>query len=581
MTFVGRVRTFIREIQRRRVFRVAVFYGIAGIAVVEAADLLFPRLGLPNWTVQLVLGLMIVGFPIALLLSWALELTPEGLALDSGPAEASATIGPSAVPPEAMARPPVAPAKPVGDSRRRLLVLPFVNISPDPENEYFSDGLTDEIIADLSHIRALGVISRTSAMRLKGTDQDVRTIGRELGVQYVLEGSVRKSGEDVRISAKLIDAGTDQHLWGETFGGTIADVFDIQARVASSIASTLRIQLSPAEARELRRGRIEDPVAHESYLRARHEMWSFSWDGLEKARRHVENALAIVGDNELLLATLGHIHIWFLQTGSEPDPSHVEHASTCAEKIFELAPDSRHGTRLRGLIEFHRGDFRASRPLLQACLEQSPDDVDALAALGYISCLAGREDEGITLFERLLAIDPLTPLNHGMPGFAAVLQGRFADAVEPYRRFLEMDDGGPFSMMNWVWVLGLNRRIEEADATVAKLVERHGQTPFASVALSLYRGWRGEREEALEAISSSVQEAALHSEMFARFLAQCHALAGDRDGALRWLEKAVDFGLANYPFVSRIDPLLASVRGDPRFSALMVRVEQEWRNLPR
>lgn len=589
----SRLLEWVRELRRRHVIRAAVIYVVVGLGAIEAADLLFPRLGLPDWTVQLVLGLVVVGFPIALVLAYALELTPDGLALDPGSAQpatgsakrdagtpGSGTGSGSGSGSDGDANAPVVPAPelPVPPADRdALLVLPFDNISPDPENEYFSDGLTEEIIADLSRIRSLGVISRTSAMRLKGTDRDVLTLGRELGVRYVLEGSVRRSGDDLRITAQLIDASSDRHLWSETYEGTVEDVFEIQERVAGAIAGALRVKLSPVEQRRLARRRIRDPVAHESYLRARHEMWSFSAAGLEKARRHVRNALDIVGDDPLLLATLGHIHVWFLQAGVSADPEHLERADDCADAVFGLDSESAHGHRLRGFIEFQRGDLRGARPHFRRSLEANPDDPDALLQLGYLYCLAGRTDDAIDLFDRLLAIDPLTPLNHAMPGFAATMEGRFHDALEPYGTFLRMDDDGAFAMMAWIWVLGLNGRIDEADPVVRRLAEAHGDTPFASGGASLYHGFRGEPDRAVAAVSPALREAARHTEMFSRFLADCYALAGEVEEALDWLERNVEIGMANYPWLDHIDPLLENVRGEPRFRRILERVEAEWR----
>jgi eukaryotic-like serine/threonine-protein kinase len=466
------------------------------------------------------------------------------------------------------------------EDRPGIVVLPFVNLSPDPDNEYFSDGLTEEVIARLSHIRALRVISRTSAMRLKDSPKDVPTIGRQLGVRYALEGSVRKSGDELRIAARLIDAVSDEHLWTETYEGTVAEVLRIQERVANAIAGALRIEVSPAEARALGRRGIEDARALESYLRARHETWSFSERGLQRARRHVLNALRIVGDNELLLATLGQIHVWFLQAGVAPDPSHLDEADRCAEAIFRISSHSPYGSKLRGFVEFQRGNLEGALPHLQASLERHPDDPDVLITVGYLYCLAGREETGATFFERLLTVDPLTPLNHAMPGFVAVLQGRFADAVEPYGTFLQMEDDGPFSMGNWVWVLGLNGRIGEAESVVRRMRIKHPDTPFTSIATSLYHGLRGDRSVALDAISEGLREAAQHSEMFARFLAQCYAVTGEVDESLRWLERAVELGLAHHPFLARIDPLLEPVRADPRFERLMEAVEKKWRAFP-
>lgn len=573
----SRFLTWLRELRRRRVFRAAAIYVVAGLAVIEAADLLFPRLGLPDWTIQLVLGLVIVGFPLAVMLAYALELTPEGVRVDdpesddrvagsrSGPHEVQEAPG--------SARGNASPSKAAG--RDSLLVLPFDNISPDPDNEYFSDGLTEEIIADLSRVSSLRVISRTSAMRLKGTDKDVVTLGRELGLDYILAGSVRKSGPALRISTQLIDAASDDHLWSDTYDGTVEDVFEIQERVAGAIAEALRVELAPAERSTLLQ-RIDDPVARDSYLRARHEMWTFTRKGLEKARRHVRNALDLVGENELLLATLGHIEVWFPHTGVSFDPGHLERADTHADAVFRLDPDSAHGHRLRGFIAFQRGDIGTARPHLEASLARRPDDPDALILLGYVHCLSGREEAGLEVFDRLLAIDPLTPLNHAMPGFAAVLQGRFADAVEPYRTFLTMEEGGPFSAMTWVWVLGLNDRIDDAEPVVAGLAEEHPGTPFESVAKGLFHGFRGEPAATRDAIAPALEAAGRETEMFARFLADIHGLAGDGPKALDWLERDVELGMMNYPYLDRINPALERVRGTRRFRQLMRRVHDQW-----
>ena len=565
---------FFSELRRRHVIRVAIIYVVVGIGVIEAADLLFPRLGLPNWAVQLVLGLTLVGFPIALVLAWALELTPDG-------PRSQASVDVPAAPPEPTPTPGVPEPDPAmaaspASGRDTLLVFPFDNISPDEENEYFSDGLTEEIIASLSRIRALGVISRTSAMRLKGADRDIPVIRRDLGVRYVLEGSVRKSGPNLRITAQLIDAATDQHLWAENYSGTTEDIFAIQEGVATAIAGALRIELTPEEERSLARSAIEDPVAHESYLRARHEMWRFSRDGLEKARRHIENALELVGENELLLATLGHIDVWYLQAGIDADPKHLEDAERCADAIFRLNPDSRHGHRLLGMIRFSAGDLRAARPHMETALERAPDDPDALASLGYVLSLRGQDERGLALFERLLEIDPLTPLNHAMPGFVAHLQGRFEDSLAPYRTFLRMDDGGPFSMAMWVWALCANGTPDEAEPTLEELVRAHPDELLTAAAKGLFHGARGDRDAAAGVVSPALQEAARSSEMYSRFLAQIYAMAGDVERSLDYLERTVAIGLAHYPYLSRHDPFLGQVRETPRFERLMEKVKAEW-----
>ena len=187
-----------------------------------------------------------------------------------------------------------------GSPAPSLVVLPFTNRSPDPDNEYFSDGLTDEIIADLSKIEALRVISRSSAMRLKGTDKDLKTIGRELNVCYVLDGTVRKAGDSLRITAELIDATDDIQLWAEKYGGTIDDVFDIQERVSREIVDSLKIALTPDDDRQIAERPINDIRAYEYYLRAKHEILTFTEEGLDRGIDLLLRALDLVGENALL-----------------------------------------------------------------------------------------------------------------------------------------------------------------------------------------------------------------------------------------------------------------------------------------
>jgi TolB-like protein len=187
-----------------------------------------------------------------------------------------------------------------------VVVLPFANLSPDPDTEFLADGFTEEAISDLSGIRSLKVISRTSAMRLKGADKDATTIASDLGVRYVVEGSVRRSGDVLRVTARLVDAEADMQLWSNRCSGVTSDIFSIQERVARGIVEALSVTLTPQEAQALAVHHVTNPRAYESYLRARSAIWSFNPDSLRAAQRHLENALALVGDNELLLAALGH-----------------------------------------------------------------------------------------------------------------------------------------------------------------------------------------------------------------------------------------------------------------------------------
>ncbi|UCC73716.1 MAG: hypothetical protein JSV86_03915, partial [Gemmatimonadota bacterium] len=268
---MSRLQRLLEELKRRRVFRVAVVYAAVAFVIWQAAEIAVPGLNLPDIVLTTVILLTVLGFPVALALAWAFDVTPEGVKRTEP--EGVAVERPEASPP--------LEGEPV---RKSIVVLPFDNMSPDPQDAYLSDGLTEEIITGLSCCGPLRVISRNSARALKGTQKDTRTIASELDVQYVLEGSVRKAGNDLRITAQLIDGRTDEHLWSERYSGTLDDVFDMQERISCSIVDALMLELSPEEERRLTERPIDNVQAYECYLRARQEIWLFTKDATDRAR---------------------------------------------------------------------------------------------------------------------------------------------------------------------------------------------------------------------------------------------------------------------------------------------------------
>ena len=266
---------FFIELRRRRVIRVAIVYAVAGWVIVEVASTVLPPLNLPEWSVKLVIVLVALGFPIAVIMGWMFDVGPGGTVRT---APAADLIGPTTATDDSPAPAVMAtqsapqaaqPANHPAEDRRTIAVLPFVNMSGDAENEYFSDGIAEEILNLLTKLPQLKVASRTSSFVFKGKEAGIRAVATELDVSYVLEGSVRRAGDHVRITAQLIEADGDSHLWSETYDREMKDVFAIQDDIARSITDALKVALSPRERRALQNVATADAQAYDFYLRGR------------------------------------------------------------------------------------------------------------------------------------------------------------------------------------------------------------------------------------------------------------------------------------------------------------------------
>lgn len=457
-----------------------------------------------------------------------------------------------------------------------ILILPFADLGPSTDNTFFADGLTDELITDLSRVRSLRVISCTSAMRLKGTKKDLRDIGRELDVAWIVEGSVRCSGNELRINVKLIDATTDLHLWAEKYVGTTHDLFQFQESLSRTIVDALKVTLTPQEDRSIGHRRIDNPHAYECYLRARHELWSFSPTGLDRAIREIENALKIVGPDPLLFATKAYVTAQYLHTGGTVDDGYLEDADESVKRAFELEPESYYGYLARGLLLHIRGDFVGAARDLKRVLQINPATVEALLILAYIYALSGKEASAKPLLDKLLEIDPLTPMNHAMPGFVYALEGHPEKAIEGYRRFYELAPENPAAQLFYCWVLAWNGQFGEVGEIADRLADTAPGTPFASAALLIKYAVHGDRHKAVAAITPELRGAARGAELFSRVLASFLALAGETDEALSWLANANRLGFINYPFLAHHDRMLDNIRNDSRFGALLESVRSRW-----
>jgi serine/threonine protein kinase/tetratricopeptide (TPR) repeat protein len=459
---------------------------------------------------------------------------------------------------------------------KSIVVLPFTNLSPDPENEYFSDGLTEEIITDLSKIRALRVISRNSAMQLKGTDKDTKTIGRELGVQYVLEGSVRKAGNRLRITAQLIDAQDDVHCWADRYDGVLEDVFDMQEKVSRSIVDALMLELSPEEERRLAERPIDNAQAYECYLRARQEIWLFTKDASDRARQHLQNGLDIIGENALLLAGMGYVYAQYANIGVEHE-EYIEKAEEYARKALELDPESAEAHIVLGFTHmWFRGDQRKSFYHLKQALARKADDPHALLYLVVGHTLVGRVDEAYPLAERLARVDPLTPLSVFWATVLEVWGGRFDVPSEELTKWFRLEPQNPAALGGCAGLLAYCSRYDEARELIRGNVPTGLEDVFTRETLLLQHALDGEPARLRELVTEDFERTAWRDPQFSYFVADCHALAGLKEEALDWLSNAVDRGFINYPFIAEHDPLLASIRGEPRFRDIAARAKYEW-----
>ena len=462
------------------------------------------------------------------------------------------------------------PAKP------SIAVLPFASLSPSADDEYFADGLTDEIITDLSPIRALHVIARSSMMRYKNSGKDPETVARELNVRYVLDGSVRRAGASLRLTARLIDASDGSTLWAEKLGGTVEDVFEMQERVSRTIVDALALTLSPREERQLRERPINDLKAYEFYLQARQAMWTLTVPSLDRALKLLTDAQAIIGANARLVAALGVVHLNYLETGQVDPIYHLNACDACVKQLSAIDSDSFDLAFLGGQLHWRRGEIREAIADLQRAHGLEPNNSEACITLAYTLILAGQDEQARAFADAGCLLDPLTPLFQCMPGFCEVVAGRARAALPFYRRFLELDSGNPVPRFFLAWSLSEANERAEALILADSLAQQFPGTVFGMLGSACAHALRGEQAAGLAIMNGELRALTRHSEMFARILSSLLAMLGDVDGAIDALSDSVRLGNSHYPYLAHRATLLAPLRGHPRYQQLMEVVKRRW-----
>ena len=457
-----------------------------------------------------------------------------------------------------------------------LVVLPFENLSPDPDNAFFADGLTEEIIAALTKVRALRVISRTSAMLLRDSKKDVPTIARDLNVRYVLEGSVRRAGNSLRITAQLIDGSTDAHLWAERYAGTLDDVFDLQERLARSIVDELRIALTPDDDRRLGVRATSDPRAYEVWMRVMHESRQLTREGADKALQLVKQALATFGDDALLYAALAYVHYTCYDFWFSHDEETLRRAEDAASRSLALNPELSQAALSMALVWYKRGDATRFARYAKRAVELERN-ADALAWRGLALAEAGRIEEARVVGDEAVARDPFSMWVVLGRALVDLFEERHEEAYGRIRRAVEtVFPDNPFA----VWWLGQSAAYaghdDEAKAALAR-VGAMGEETFASWAEVMRRALERDDAGVREAIEEAgLREVARTDEYIPAYLAACLTHIGEIDEALSWIEHAISWGLIAHGFYES-NRFFARLRGDPRFEALMARARDKER----
>ena len=388
---------FFVELKRRKVYRVAVAYAVGAWLVAQVVTQIFPFFEIAHWAVRLVIVLLIAGFPIALILAWAFDITAKGIErtddvdLDDSPARHAA--GASDIP------------------EKSIAVLPFENLSDDPNNAYFADGVHDDILSSLAKLSDLKVISRTSVRQYKTGTRNLREIGQALGVAHILEGTVRRSGNRVRVNAQLINAQTDAHIWADTFDRELTNLFALQSELAERITEALRANLSPREKASMQVHPTRDLAAYELFLRARD---LFRWSGVgdplengEKALRLVDQAVARDPQFALAYCLASRLNAELYWFGHDRSRARLTNAKTAADVALRLQPDL--GDAHLALAFFYYygyRDYTRARSEIEIAQVATPNDAEVWDGAGAVARRDGRWDEAIANFEKARHLDP-------------------------------------------------------------------------------------------------------------------------------------------------------------------------------
>jgi serine/threonine-protein kinase len=573
-------RNFFAELKRRNVYKVAVAYGVVAWLLMQVASQIFPFFDIPNWVVRLVVVLLIIGFPIALIIAWAFEVTPAGIkrteaadaagqrsrgsawiyvvvigaALSVGLFFVGRYTADHAVPP----RTEVTIAVP----GKSIAVLPLINESGDPKDEYFSDGLSEELIAALAQISGLKVIGRSSSFRFKDRKEEPKTIGEKLGVSTLLDGTVRKQGDRVRIVAELVNAADGIQLWTRTFDRELKDIFAVQEEIAKAVADSLKVTLLGSDSAQ--KSAPKNVEAHNAYLQGHFYLLRRNVEDFRKAISYYDQAIEI--DPEYALAYAERAEAWTILgdlTGQRPMA--YPKARSDAEKAVAIAPALAEARAALGFVRcFVDWKFADGLAELKRAKELSPANPTANDLLARIIVYLGRFDEAERQARQAVELDPLSTVTQGNLARVFFYAGKLDEADAAARKAAELQPTGA-ATHRWQVLIAAQRGDGEAALREARVEPDEG---FRRFELAVAQYVVGDREAADAALTHLIAKA---REGFAYQIAEVYAVRGEKDKAFEWLQVSFDDRDAGMLGLL-VDPLLRGLRDDPRYKTLLAKL---------
>ena len=586
------LRNFFAELRRRNVYKVAVAYAVVGWVIAQIATQIFPFLEIPNWIVRLVIILIAIGFPIALVIAWAFEATPEGIkrteVADAMPGSAAtgrkkhawiyvvviaATISVTLF---FLGR-YTAGNKSVASASNELpaksiAVLPFDNLSRDPDNAFFAEGVQDEILTRLAKVADLKVIARTSTQKFKSAPENLPDIAKQLGALNILEGSVQKANDQVRVTVQLINAMTNSHLWAEIYDRKLTDIFAVESDIAKAIADQLQAKLSGSEKQMMAAQPTTDTTAYELYHKGKSVWEKRSGDNIPKAIAYYEQAIARDPNYALAYAGLAKAYILLPFYAGADRLDAFSKAKDAALKALRLDSNLAEAHAALGkVLFFSEIDLTGAMREYKRAIELQPNDATAHHWLGNDALSAlGRSEEAIAQCKRAVELDPLSPVINTDLGTTFYYAHRYEDSARQLRKTLEIDPTFFYAHFNLGIALQAAGDLSGAIAEYEK-AKRLGDNIYVSMLCAQAKAHAGDKDAALRMLSD-LDKVSQQREVVGYLRTLLYLSLNNKDEALRWLEQ--DFEERDGSNISwiKVDPLLDPLHGDPRFEALVQKV---------